>query len=46
MFIACANIDRKYEAHVGEQLLLVCAARDFDVIAGSDTPTVIGCHVT
>ena len=46
MFSACADIDRKSVAHVGDQLLLVCAARDCDVIAGSETPTVIGCHVT
>jgi len=43
MFSACADVDRKSAAHVGDQLVLDCAARD--VIAGSGTPTGIGCPV-
>jgi len=43
---ACAVLDWKSAANVGKHLLRVCATRDRDVITGSVTRTVIGCHVT
>ena len=42
MYGACADVDRKYAAHVGAQLLRICATVDRDVITGSDARTFTG----